>query len=70
MHRPIGILAAVATLATATAVAAVAAPSSPARTNDTELRLVAYSTPREAYAQLIPMFEKTAAGKDVSFSQS
>jgi sulfate/thiosulfate transport system substrate-binding protein len=37
---------------------------------DTKLALVAYSTPREAYAQLIPAFQKTAAGKDVSFSQS
>jgi sulfate transport system substrate-binding protein len=37
---------------------------------DTNLALVAYSTPREAYGQLIPTFQKTAAGKDVSFSQS
>jgi sulfate/thiosulfate-binding protein len=37
---------------------------------DTNLALVAYSTPREAYGQLIPAFQKTAAGKDVSFSQS
>src|SRR5438874_10846101 len=37
---------------------------------DTKLALVAYSTPREAYEQLIPAFEKTAAGKSVSFSQS
>jgi sulfate/thiosulfate transport system substrate-binding protein len=37
---------------------------------DTKLRLVAYSTPREAYGALIPAFAKTAAGKDVSFSQS
>jgi sulfate/thiosulfate transport system substrate-binding protein len=37
---------------------------------DTNLALVAYSTPREAYAQLISAFQKTAAGKDVSFSQS
>ena len=37
---------------------------------DTKLALVAYSTPREAYGQLIPAFQKTAAGKDVSFSQS
>jgi sulfate/thiosulfate transport system substrate-binding protein len=37
---------------------------------DTKLTLVAYSTPREAYGQLISAFEKTAAGKDVSFSQS
>jgi sulfate/thiosulfate-binding protein len=34
------------------------------------LSLVAYSTPREAYATLIPAFQKTAAGKGVSFSQS
>ena len=38
--------------------------------HDTKLALVAYSTPREAYGQLIPAFQKTAAGKDVSFSQS
>ena len=37
---------------------------------DTNLALVAYSTPREAYAQLIPAFQKTAAGKGVTFSQS
>jgi sulfate transport system substrate-binding protein len=34
------------------------------------LTLVAYSTPREAYEQLIPAFQKTDAGKGVSFSQS
>ena len=37
---------------------------------DTKLALVAYSTPREAYGQLISAFQKTAAGKGVSFSQS
>jgi sulfate/thiosulfate transport system substrate-binding protein len=37
---------------------------------DTKLALVAYSTPREAYGQLTTAFQKTAAGKDVSFSQS
>ena len=34
------------------------------------LSLVAYSTPREAYAALIPAFQRTDAGKGVSFSQS
>jgi sulfate transport system substrate-binding protein len=34
------------------------------------LSLVAYSTPKEAYAALIPAFNKTAAGKGVSFTQS
>ena len=32
--------------------------------------LVAYSTPREAYAELIPAFQKTAAGTDVGFDES
>jgi sulfate/thiosulfate-binding protein len=35
-----------------------------------KLTLVAYSTPREAYEALIPGFQKTDAGKGVSFSQS
>jgi sulfate/thiosulfate transport system substrate-binding protein len=35
-----------------------------------KLTLVAYSTPREAYEQLIPAFQKTEAGKAISFSQS
>jgi sulfate transport system substrate-binding protein len=35
-----------------------------------KLTLVAYSTPREAYEQLIREFQKTDAGKGVSFSQS
>ena len=34
------------------------------------LTLVAYSTPQEAYAKLIPAFQKTAAGNGVSFHQS
>jgi sulfate/thiosulfate transport system substrate-binding protein len=34
------------------------------------LSLVAYSTPREAYAALIPAFQKTDGGKGVIFSQS
>src|SRR6266498_839171 len=36
----------------------------------TKLSLVAYSTPRGAYQALIPAFQKTPAGKGVSFSQS
>src|SRR5436189_2652420 len=37
---------------------------------DTKLTLVAYSTPKEAYGQLISAFQKTPAGQGVSFSQS
>jgi sulfate transport system substrate-binding protein len=39
-------------------------------TADTRLSLVAYSTPGAAFAKIIPAFQKTAAGKDVSFDQS
>jgi sulfate transport system substrate-binding protein len=35
-----------------------------------KLNLVAYSTPKEAYAALIPAFNKTTAGQGVSFTQS
>jgi sulfate/thiosulfate transport system substrate-binding protein len=34
------------------------------------LSLVAYSTPQEAYQEIIPAFKKTADGKDVGFKQS
>ncbi len=35
-----------------------------------KLALVAYSTPQVVYDGVIPAFEKTAAGRDVSFTQS
>jgi ABC-type sulfate transport system substrate-binding protein len=35
-----------------------------------QLSLVAYSTPKEAYAELIPAFNKTPAGKGITFTQS
>ena len=35
-----------------------------------KLNLVAYSTPKEAYAEIIPAFGKTPDGKGVGFSQS
>ena len=52
------------------AAAAVTVSAAPKRASDTKLSLVAYSTPREAYGKLIPMFQKTAAGDGVSFTQS
>jgi sulfate/thiosulfate-binding protein len=36
----------------------------------TKLTLVAYSTPEEAYKELIPAFDKTTAGRGVSFNTS
>jgi sulfate/thiosulfate transport system substrate-binding protein len=35
-----------------------------------EIALVAYSTPKEAYAELIPAFNRTAEGRGVKFTQS
>ena len=54
----------------AIAVVAVLTPLAAARTAATQLSLVVYSTPRDAYAALIPMFQKTPAGDGVSFTQS
>jgi sulfate/thiosulfate-binding protein len=36
----------------------------------TTLSLVSYSTPKDAYGRIIPEFQHTTAGKDVSFNQS
>jgi sulfate transport system substrate-binding protein len=56
---------------TSLAVLAVAAATiAPAATRDTTLSLVAYSTPKEAFTQIIPAFQQTAAGKGVSVQQS
>src|SRR5438046_7127600 len=38
--------------------------------NGGKITLVAYSTPKEAYAEIIPAFQKTTAGKGASFEQS
>jgi sulfate transport system substrate-binding protein len=38
--------------------------------SDPSVALVAYSTPREAYAELIPAFQKTDAGAGVTFDES
>ena len=44
--------------------------SGSAGSGSTKLTLVAYSTPEEAYKELIPAFDKTAAGKGVGFNTS
>jgi len=44
--------------------ALVAATTASARSADTRLSLIAYSTPREAYGKLIPLFQKTPAGEE------
>ncbi|HEY7981513.1 MAG TPA: hypothetical protein VID19_08495, partial [Candidatus Eremiobacteraceae bacterium] len=51
--------------------AALALASRPASAdNSVQLALVAYSTPQEAYADLIKAFQATPAGSNVTFSQS
>ena len=44
--------------------------SSDAAAGGSKLSLVAYSTPKEAYEEIIPAFAKTPAGAGVTFSQS
>lgn len=68
--KVLSLLSALGLLAAALAVTAGVGSAAPTRASDTKLALVAYSTPREAYGKLIPMFQKTAAGKDVDFTQS
>jgi sulfate/thiosulfate-binding protein len=57
-------------LALAAAVAIGCGGTSDASGGGGSLSLVAYSTPKEAYAQIIPAFQKTPGGKGVKFSQS
>ena len=70
MSKVISLVAAIALVATAVAAMAGIGSASSGRAAGIKLNLVAYSTPREAYGKLIPMFQKTAVGKDVDFSQS
>ena len=60
------------TVGAGTPTTAVVAPSTIASApGDTAvLTLVAYSTPREAYEELIPLFGKTVAGAGVTFEQA
>src|SRR4051812_30078624 len=59
------VAAAAATVSLASACSGTASGSS-----GHNVSLVAYSTPQTAYSALIPAFNKTTAGKDVTFSQS
>jgi sulfate transport system substrate-binding protein len=67
-------LTALAVLAAALVLAACGSSSSSSSSSSgggsAKLSLVAYSTPKEAYASIIPAFDKTAAGKGVTFTQS
>jgi sulfate transport system substrate-binding protein len=54
----------------AAAVASVTSNDASARPSGGSISLVAYSTPRDAYAKLIPAFTDTSAGQGTSFQQS
>jgi len=72
--RLVPLLAALAALAVAAAGCGGKSSSSSSSgggaTGGGKIALVAYSTPKEAYAELIPGFQHTAAGKGVQFTQS
>jgi sulfate/thiosulfate transport system substrate-binding protein len=63
MHR---IVLALVTALGALALTAIAG----AYRNDTRLVVVAYSTPKNVFAQIIQRYQQTPAGRDVSFTQS
>jgi sulfate/thiosulfate-binding protein len=73
--RPVRIAIALAALLAALSVAACGGTSgssdgASADSGGGDLTLVAYSTPEEAYRELIPAFNKTPEGEGVSFDQS
>jgi sulfate/thiosulfate-binding protein len=70
MRRPRSLIAVLAAVAATALAAGVAVQAAPARTKGVTLSLVAYSTPRDAFASLIPMFQKTPDGDGVSLTQS
>jgi sulfate/thiosulfate transport system substrate-binding protein len=66
----ISALGALLALVAAAASAVFASHDASARSSGGSISLVAYSTPRDAYTQLIPAFQKTNAGQGTSFQQS
>jgi sulfate transport system substrate-binding protein len=67
--NPIKPLSALSILVAAVAIAACG-DSSGSSGGGSELALTAYSTPKEAYAEIIPAFARTPAGAGVTFTQS
>lgn len=70
MFRRLRFLRFAAAAGAALVAVAVAAPTVAGAQGSADLTLVAYSTPKPAYAKLIAAFQKTAAGRHVTFSQS
>src|SRR5213080_2666689 len=70
MRKILPRLLAVAVLVAALAAVVAGCGGSSSGSGGKKLSLVAYSTPKEAYGALIPAFQKTPAGKGVTFAQS
>src|SRR6476646_5922595 len=68
--RRIGLAFALAGVAALALIGATVATSAGTRKANDTVNLVAFSTPKAAYAQLIDAFKKTPAGKNVDFTQS
>lgn len=66
----LGVSAALASAAAAQSPSVAPTPAPSFQTTPGTVTLVAYSTPREAYAELIPLFQATAAGQGVTFEES
>src|SRR3954468_2700297 len=69
MERTRAAFAAIAALALVLAAAGCGSSASGSGDGN-KVTLVAYSTPQEAYQEIIPAFQKTSAGKGVKFTQS
>jgi sulfate/thiosulfate-binding protein len=70
MNRTIPTAVSLVILSLAGGLAACGGSDDSSSSGSTKLSLVAYSTPKEAYEQVIPAFTKTAEGSGVTFSQS
>jgi sulfate/thiosulfate transport system substrate-binding protein len=66
----ISLVAAVVAVLAVAAAAGLSSRNASARPTSGTISLVAYSTPRDAYAKLIPAFTDSSAGKGTSFQQS
>src|SRR5829696_9914479 len=70
MTRTLAGVAALALLVLAGCGGSSSEGSAPTGSEGGNIRLVAYSTPREAYAKLIDLYRSGGAGEGVSFDQS
>ena len=64
------LLGTILVLACALGIGIATVSEAPASPSATDLSLVAYSTPRDAYAKLTSAFRATPAGRDVAFEES